>query len=266
VIEEVISKALLDQEKISWVTIGISGCDTQKDYDQLFKSFSTGNMVYLKDKLTVVNDTKIGLYCGTTPPGIVVVAGTGCNVYGVNAHGEEASAGNWGHFLGDKGSGFQLAKRMFQAVVEAYDGTGDPTILNQKIEKRLGFTSVADIADWGNDAKPSIHEVSDFAPLVIEAAEEGDTVAKDLIDKTVGELGKAISAVVKRLKLENEYNRVVIIGGLFESKYFRAVFEGYVTALLKRCRIVKPLVSAAVGAAIMAKGEWEKTGKLPNVK
>jgi N-acetylglucosamine kinase-like BadF-type ATPase len=110
--------------------------------------------------------------------------------------------------------------------------------------------------DWYNDTRPSVREVSDFAPLVIAAAEEGDEIAKQLVDQTVAELGKAVSAVIRKLKMEDEATRVVILGGLFESKYFRAVFEGHVTALVKRVRIIKPLVDAAVGAAIMAREEW----------
>lgn len=258
-IEEVLSKSFLKEEEITWTTIGIASCDSPKDYKALNKIFTSDQMSFLSSKLTLVNDTKIGLYCGTTPPGIVVVAGTGCNVYGVNSHGEEAFAGNWGHFLGDRGSGYQLGKWMFQTVVGAYDGTEVPTLLTKKLLSRIDVASAADIQDWYVESDPSIHEISDFAPLVIEAAEEGDETAKSILDKTVVELGRALRAVVTRLKMENEYNRVVVVGGLFESKYFRALFEGHVTALISRVRIVKPLVSAAVGAAIMAKSEWEKS-------
>lgn len=258
-IEEVLSKAFLKEEQITWVTVGIAACDTPHDHERLLTSFTTAEMKTFSGKLTVVNDTKIGLYSGTLPPGIVVVCGTGCNVYGENAHGDEAWAGNWGPFLGDRGSGYHLAKKLFETVVAAYDGTGEQTALTKKLEERLHVTSPIDILDWYNDTKPSIHEISDFAPLVLETAEEGDEVARQLVDLNLTELGHALAAVVRKLKMEEDANRVVIVGGLFESKYFRALFEGHVTALLKRVRIVKPLVSAAVGAAIMARAEFEKS-------
>lgn len=260
-IENVISKSFIKTEQITWCVIGISSCDTPKDYERLFSAFSTGALKDLTGKLTVVNDTKVGLYSGTMPPGIVVVCGTGCNVYGKNVHGVGAMAGNWGHFLGDKGSGYQLAKRMFETVVATYDGIGEPTNLTQKLEKQLDIKSSKDLIDWYNETKPSVHEISDFVPLVLQAAEEGDEVARQLVDKTISDLGKAVMAVVGKLKMEEEFNRIVIVGGLFENKYFRALFEGHVTALLKKVRIVKPLVSPAVGAAIMAKNEWEKANK-----
>lgn len=260
-INEAIDAAKIKLSVIDWSVIGISACDTEKDHQVLLKGFSSGYLETWKDKLTVVNDTKIGLYTGTMPPGIVVVCGTGCNVYGKNAHGQGAMVGNWGHFLGDKGSGYNLGKRMFEKVVAAFEGTGDPTLLMSKVEQKLSCRSPQDLMDWHNDTKPSVHEISDFAPLVIEAAEEGDDVAKQLIDDTVAHLGKAVMAVVAKLRMENEYNRVVIVGGLFESKYFRGVFEGHITALLKRARIVKPLVTTAVGAAILAKNKWEAKNK-----
>lgn len=260
-IQDVLHKANLKLADITWCTLGVASCDTEKDYRTLLKGFTTGLLLPIKDTLTMVNDTKIGLYSGTLPPGVVVICGTGCNVYGKNAHGQGIMAGNWGNFLGDKGSGYHIGKRMFEAVVDAYQETGDPTLLMNKLEAKINARSPQDILDWYNDTKPSVHEVSDFAPLVIQAAEEGDEVAKQIIDKAIAELGKALTSVVRRLKMENEYNRVVIVGGLFESKYFRAVFEGHATALLKRVRVVKPLVSAAVGAAIMAKHQWEQKQK-----
>jgi N-acetylglucosamine kinase-like BadF-type ATPase len=261
----VTEKAHITLDHLTWSTIGITAFDTPKDYKQLSTGFTADEaLAKIKNRLTLINDTKIGLYSGTTPPGIAVICGTGSNIYGINSHGEEAMAGNWGHFLGDRGSGYALAQKFFQAVVDAYDGVGESTKLTQKLEARLHVKSPMDIVDWYNDIKPSVHIISDFAPLVLEAAEEGDEVAKQLVDKSIRELGRALKAVVVRLKMEAEPNRVVMCGGLFESKYFRAVFEGHVTAILARVRIIKPLVSQAVGAAIMARHQWEKKTDLKN--
>lgn len=257
-IENALSKSLLKIDQISWCAIGIAACNTKKDYQGLFKTLTTDELAYLQKKITVVNDTIIGLYSGTLPPGIVVICGTGSNIYGINAHGEEALAGNWGYFLGDKGSGYIIGQKLFQAVVEAYDGIRNSTSLTEKLKNKIGAISSDHIYDWINDHRPTVRQVSDFAPVVIEAAEEGDEISKKIIDEAIREIGKALMAVVRRLKIESEYNRVVTVGGLFESKYFRGVFEGHVTALLKRVRVVKPLVSPAVGAAIMAKQEFEK--------
>ncbi|KKP59237.1 MAG: ATPase, BadF/BadG/BcrA/BcrD type [Candidatus Gottesmanbacteria bacterium GW2011_GWA1_34_13] len=260
-IESVLSKAYLQDDQITWCVIGIASCDTDLDHERLFSAFTTQEMAPFKNKITVINDSKIGLYSGTMPPGIVVVCGTGCNVYGKNDYGEGAMAGNWGYFLGDKGSGYYLAKRGFESIMQSYDGIGEVTLLTKKLEKKLQITSAKQLMDWYNDTKPTIREISDFAPLVLEAAEEGDEIAKNLVDKTIAELGKAVKAVTKKLKMDNEANRIVICGGLFESKYFRAVFEGHVTAILTRTRIIKPLVPPAVGAAIFAKNEWERANK-----
>ncbi len=261
IIENVLSRAYLKEDQINWCVIGIAACDTPKDQARLFEAFTTEDMKIFINKITVVNDTKIALYSGTLPPGIVVICGTGSNIYGKNEEGLGAMAGNWGEFLGDRGSGYNLAQRFFQTVVAQYDGIGEPTLLTKKLENKLHITSAKDLMDWYNDTKPSIHEISDFAPLVLEAAEEGDEIARQLVDKTISELGKALMAVVKKLHMENESIRIVIAGGLFENKFFRALFEGHVTALLAHVRIVKPLVAPAVGAAIMARREWEKSIK-----
>jgi N-acetylglucosamine kinase-like BadF-type ATPase len=261
-VAQLLEKVKLSQKDISWCTIGIASCDTQKDYKLLFDAFSQGPFSEMKDRLIVINDAKIGLYSATLPPAIVVVCGTGANVYGKNAHGDEALAGNWGMFLGDKGSGYILGKRLFETMMEVYDGmTVETTILTQKLQERLNVSSSEEINDWYNEAKPSVHQISDFAVMVIETAEEGDEVARQLVDKTIKELGRALMTVVRRLKMENEAVRLVTTGGLFESKYFRSLFEGHVTALLSHVRIIKPLVSNAVGAAIMGKNTWDNKQK-----
>lgn len=257
-LKQAVKQANLSPDQISRCVIGIAGCDTQKDYQQLFKAFTSEQMVNFAAKLTLVNDTKIALYSGTLPPGIVVICGTGCNVYGINSHGDETFAGNWGYLFGDKGSGYNLGKRMVEKVFEVLDGRLENSLLVDKLKTKLDFNSPEDLVDWRVEKKPSVKNISDFAPLAISAAEEGDEIAKDLVDETVSELGRAVLAVVKKLKVENEYNRLVTVGGLFESKYFRGVFAGYVTALLKRVRIVKPLVSIAVGAALMGRHEFGK--------
>lgn len=253
-IGQLLEKTNKSMTDITWATIGIASCDTPKDHAALLEAFSKGALNTISQRLTVINDAKIGLYCGTLPPGIVVVCGTGSNVYGINDHDDEASAGNWGYFLGDKGSGYILGKRMFEAVVEVYDGVREgPTKLTEAVEKRLSVKSSADINDWYSSTKPSVHEISDFAIPVLQAAEEGDVLARDLVDKSIKDLGKSLLAVVKKLKMEDDAVRIVIAGGLFESKYFRALFEGHATALIKRVRIIKPLVPMAVGAALHAK-------------
>ena len=253
-ITQVLKNANQSLVSLTWCTVGIAGCDSQKDFGRLLSAFTKNGVSEISNRFTLVNDTVIGLYSGTVPPGIVVICGTGSNVYGENDHGEKAAAGNWGQFLGDKGSGFMLGKNLFETVIAVYDGIiTEETGLTQLLEKRLGVKSAPDISDWYSEAHPSVHEVSDFAPLVIAAAEEGDELAKQLVETTIAELGKALVAVVKRLKMEDEPIRVVICGGLFQSKYFRTMFEGHVTALVKRVRIIKPLVDAAVGAALMGK-------------
>ncbi|HCS79417.1 TPA: hypothetical protein DIV55_06820 [Patescibacteria group bacterium] len=259
-ITQILKNAKQSLNSLAWATVGIAGCDSQKDFGRLQSAFTKNGLTAISDRFTLVNDTVIGLYSGTVPPGIVVICGTGSNVYGENDHGEKATAGNWGQFLGDKGSGYSLGKHLFETSIEVYDGIiTESTVLTELLEKRLGVKSAVDINDWYSETHPSVHEISDFAPLVIAASEEGDELAKQLVEAAIAELGKALVAVVKRLKMEDEPIRVVICGGLFQSKYFRTMFEGHATALVKRIRIIKPLVDAAVGAALMGKLELLKS-------
>ncbi|MCA9322722.1 MAG: hypothetical protein KDB53_18415, partial [Planctomycetes bacterium] len=46
-------------------------------------------------------------------PGILVLSGTGSNVWGCDPQGREARAGGWGPVVGDEGSAFEIGRRAF---------------------------------------------------------------------------------------------------------------------------------------------------------
>jgi|GEM_PF-2931131 len=260
-IEQVAKTAGISLAEITYVVVGITALDTDKDHNVLTQALTTDGLSAFAHKMTLVRDAVAALYSAIIPPGLTVICGTGSYVYGKNDHNEDATAGNWGYFLGEHGSGYTLGKKLFETVVARYDGLVEETMLVARLENKLHTKSAADLLDWYNENKPSVHDISDFAPLVIEAAEAGDEIAKQLVDETIGYLGKAAQAVIKRLKMEGETIRIVTSGGVFENNYFRALFEGHMTALFKHVRLIKPLVPPVVGAAIMARHEWEKRKK-----
>ena len=85
----------------------------------------------LPENRILTHDARIALIGGAEKlSGVIIIAGTGSIVYGINTAGQEAQAGGWGHLLGDEGSGHDIARRALQAVVRAADGRGVPTQLS----------------------------------------------------------------------------------------------------------------------------------------
>ena len=74
------------------------------------------------ENLSVGHDAPTALFGATAGnPGIVVVAGTGSVVYGINEKGETARAGGLGYLFSDEGSGFWLAAQMIRLAVKEHD-------------------------------------------------------------------------------------------------------------------------------------------------
>src|SRR5699024_2233398 len=96
--------------------------------------------------MAVDNDAIIALYSGTLgQPGIVQISGTGSITYGINHDGERDRVGGWGHFIGEKGSGFRLGSDALQAAFVANDPAGSATMLEESIRHFFRKQSLPDI-------------------------------------------------------------------------------------------------------------------------
>lgn len=75
--------------------------------------------------VAVADDTEVallGAFDGGS--GIVVIAGTGSNAFGRDAHGRAARVGGHGFLLGDEGSAYSIANKALRAALHSHDGTG----------------------------------------------------------------------------------------------------------------------------------------------
>ncbi|WGO99524.1 BadF/BadG/BcrA/BcrD ATPase family protein [Saccharophagus degradans] len=109
--------------------------------------------------------------------GAVMVAGTGsCGFSYVN--GQALTLGAHGFPCGDKGSGAWLGLSAIQAVLVAEDELGPSTMLSDLVEEQLQARGLM-IVDRLSGAKSS--DYAKLAPLVFHAAEQGDSVALNIV-------------------------------------------------------------------------------------
>lgn len=113
-------------------------------------------------------------------PGIIVVAGTGCICFGMNARGQTARAGGWGYIFGDEGGAFGLARAALVAALRYEEGWGPPTRLRRRI---ITFSNAKDLNDalhkWYSLDFPR-DRVASFSRHIDEAARDGDRVAREI--------------------------------------------------------------------------------------
>lgn len=182
-------------------------------------------------------------------PGCALIAGTGSICCGRNARGEFVRVGGWGHLIDDGGSGYALGRDALAAVVRQWDGRGEATVLSRLIPEKLGTGTVQELIAYVYGGDKS--RIAAAAPLVEQAAGQGDRVALRIYERAGAELGALAAAAAGRLGLEN--GEVALLGGLLShDKHLRAAFTADLARRAPGLRCAAPRQDAAAGAAMMA--------------
>ena len=146
-------------------------------------------------------------------PGIVVIAGTGSIAFARDDHGKFLRAGGWGVPFDDRGSGYDLGCKAVAAALQAFDGRGPHTLLADRICRHLELGDITGIIS--KELGPQ--QIAALFPLVMEAAREGDLVARHLCDGAARDLADLVVALLKRAEWTRRSTPVVTSGGVFRS-------------------------------------------------
>ncbi len=161
-------------------------------------------------------------------PGIIVIAGTGSIAFARDDQGRLLRAGGWGIPFDDHGSGYDLGRKAVAAALEAFDGRGPQTTLINRICQHLDLGDITEIVSEQLEQQ----QVAALFPLVMEAAREGDLVARHLCDDAARDLASLAAALLKRAGWTDRATPVVTTGGVFKaSNLIRRAF----TRHLRRC-------------------------------
>ena len=205
----------------------------------------------LPENRILTHDAQIALVGGAEElSGVIIIAGTGSIVYGIDAAGREAQAGGWGHLLGDEGSGYDIARRALQAVSRAADGRGVPTQLSSLMLEELKFSQPRNLIPWIHSV--SKDKVAQLASAVFDAANANDSVAQGILDEAVDELVLAASVVIDKLRFSQPFN-LVLSGGIFKHQpTFAALLRNRLQNLAPDARVCLPKRDPAYGAVLLA--------------
>lgn len=204
------------------------------------------------DRIEASCDLRISLAGGLGgAPGIALIAGTGSSCYGRTADGRTWSAGGWGSFLDDRGSSFDLGRQAMVASIRAFDGRGPETSIAPALRERLGIGAWRELLRLVDAEGLSRAEIAALAPIVTEAAAAGDAVAERIVVEGVDELAQCVAAVARHLDWEAP--DVVPTGGLAHSgPTYREPLDRALALRVPGCRVVDPLLSPLLGAAVLA--------------
>jgi N-acetylglucosamine kinase-like BadF-type ATPase len=144
--------------------------------------------------------------------GIILISGTGSICFGKNGDGVTARAGGWGHLIDDGGSAYAIARDGFAAVVQSCDGRIGSTLLKDLFFEKLGIHSAGEVVPFLYDPQTDKGKIAAFAPLVEQAASEGDKEALNILRGNSKLLMDLIKAVYNKLSVPDV--PVAFLGGM----------------------------------------------------
>jgi len=183
-------------------------------------------------------------------PGILVIAGTGSVAWGRGADGSERRVGGWGAHLGDEGSGYAIGLAALRRILHASDGRGEETALTAVALGQLELAEPGALVEWGHRATKS--QIAALTRAVVEVAEEGDSVARALLDEAVGDLAGHVVGLRDALGPWPSAPTCALTGGLLNA---RGPLRAPLAAALREAEVV-PLdveVRPERGATVLAR-------------
>jgi len=208
--------------------------------------------------LRVDNDVFALLRAGTDEPAAVaVVCGTGMNCIGRGVGGEIVRFAALGEISGDWGGGGSLGYAALWHAARAADGRGPATMLEPLVLRELGFPTMNDVIEaYHTDRLPS-DGIPGLAPLIFEAAAEGDATALRVVDRQADEVVAFVRAALTRLGMRDAPCPVVLGGGVIagRSPSLLDAIEERLSAVAPRARPVVVSAPPILGAALLALDE-----------
>lgn len=202
---------------IDAICLGVAG-GGKKEYQALITEIVAE--LGIDGQIIVVSDVVVAFWSAIPNGcGVIAIAGTGSSAYGVDGQGNAVTSGGWGYLVGDEGSAFDIGRSGMAAALRAYEGRGPATILQERILSYLNLTAIEEIryAVYRSADSDNKTAISNFAPLVAQAADEGDAVSQHILRRAGSEIGLNIVSVAQRLGLCNQVFETGLIGGVFKA-------------------------------------------------
>jgi N-acetylglucosamine kinase-like BadF-type ATPase len=249
-INDVCKQANIRPDQFSRTCIGLAGSSIPE-----VTRWTRATLAQLvSGELILVNDTTIAHHAAFDGgPGVLVIAGTGSNVLGINERGESARAGGWGPIISDEGSGFWIGRTAVAQSMRAHDA-GRSTELLSAIMHAWRLGSREEVVAMANSNPPP-----DFAallPAVLQCADAGDALAREILSSAANELAQLARIVVRKLWNGDGKIHVALTGGVFaHSAQIRQMFSNAICAERRGIEVNLEPVHPVMGALAMARSQ-----------
>lgn len=210
-------------ESMDYSVWGISGCDSEHDFELvrgiLKKLGIPENRSYL------CNDGILAFYAQAQEPGIVLIAGTGSIILGIDENGHYKRAGGWGYNISDIGSGYWIGAEALKGTLLYCDGCGTYAPLWEMIREAFQCPDfetlpyiVTEVTDY--------YEIAGLARLVVDGAEQGDQTALGILKEGASLLADMVASIYQRMGFSKDLElSMVFSGGVLQSRVYRQLVK-----------------------------------------
>jgi N-acetylglucosamine kinase-like BadF-type ATPase len=208
---EALGGAGIDAAELDAAVFSLAGADWPEDFALLEAALR--ERLALPVAPLVVNDA-IGALRGGSPDwtGIAAVSGTYNAVGARHPDGRVFHLGFWPDGVG----GRDLGREGLDAVYRAALDLGPATVLTERALALYGAgDAIALLHEFTRRGGLEEHEKDRLAPVVLDAADDGDPVARAIVEEKGRVLGRQGRACAEQLGLPLEGTRVVLAGGVF---------------------------------------------------
>ena len=231
--------------------LGLAGAHSPVEVSRLREILEPVLRPLLGANPLVIEEDAVAAWAGAFggEPGIICIAGTGANAFGIGPGGRRGRADGLGPLLGDRGSGIRIGEAALRAACAAQDGVGPKTNLLNAILSHFGITSVEELVGVVYAPDFARSAIAGLVPTVADCAVT-DHVARGILMAAGRDLAASVTAVVAQL---GPWQGIPVapIGGVLENlslvrqSFASALRNVHEDAIAVRPARFEPVVGAA---------------------
>jgi N-acetylglucosamine kinase-like BadF-type ATPase len=195
-VRQVCTTAKISPDQIRAICVGAAGA-ARPEIAAAIRNILAELIPGSVQNIEVVGDTVIALEAAFgAGPGVIAIAGTGSIAYGRDAVGRTVRAGGWGFAVSDEGSGHWIGRRAVSAILSARD-EGLETALTAMVLQTWKLTTIDELVQHANSTPPP--DFPRLFPIVLRAADQADSIARELLSDAGAKLAELAAIVIRRL-------------------------------------------------------------------
>lgn len=210
-VREILGRNQLVSADLAASVFGLSGVDARFQRDriaQILRNIGFGHFI-------LCNDAYLGVKAGSrSGVGIGVINGTGCSVCGIDPAGGMLQLNGQGEITGEPGGGGYLGSRATQAAYNFLFRGGPATRITDLLWQRLAVRSKYELVDCLREKMEYQGlRLADLAPVVFQAANDGDGVALAILETMGTEIAASVNGVIRELAFPPDQPLDIILAG-----------------------------------------------------